>query len=55
MAPLLEIFATRRRTALLRAENREMVLVAPNAASLLERVQACTAPTIRKWVDTART
>jgi len=32
-----------------------MVLVAPNAASLLDRVQACTAPTIRKWVDTART
>jgi hypothetical protein len=24
-----------------------MVLVAPNAASLLDRVQACTAPTIR--------
>jgi len=33
-----------------------MVLVAPNAASLLDdRVQACTAPTIRKWVDPART
>ena len=31
------------------------VLVAPNAASLLDRVQACTAPSIRKWVDTART
>ena len=32
-----------------------MVLVAPNAASLLDRVQACTTPTIKKWVDTART
>ena len=37
-----------RRTVLLRAENREMVLVALNAASLPGRVQACTAPTIRR-------
>src|SRR5256885_16953723 len=44
-----------RRTALLGAENREMVLVAPNAANLLDRGQACTAPTIREWVDSART
>ena len=29
---------------------RELVLVGPNAASLLDRVQACTDPTIRKWV-----
>lgn len=39
MALFLEIFATRPSTALLRAGNREMVLVAPNAASLLDRVQ----------------
>jgi len=36
-------------------ENREVVLVAPNAASLLDGVQACSALSIRKWVDTVRT
>jgi len=40
---------------LLRAENRAMVLHASDARSLLDRMQAYTAPTITKWINADRT
>jgi predicted Rossmann-fold nucleotide-binding protein len=40
---------------LLRAENRELVLTAPDANRLLDRMQAYAAPAVTKWIDTTRT
>ena len=40
---------------LLRAENRAMVLHASNAKSLLDVMQAYTAPKITKWISAERT
>jgi len=40
---------------LLRQENRDMVLVAPTADALLDRMQAYAPPGITKWIDTSRT
>lgn len=52
---LLRFLDTTVERRLLRAENREMVLVSPNASGLLDQMQAYTAPAITKWIDTTRT
>ena len=52
---LLRFLDTAVERQLLKAENRAMVLVAPDAASLLDRMQGYTAPSTTKWFDTTRT
>jgi uncharacterized protein (TIGR00730 family) len=52
---LLRFLDTALERRLLRMENRETVLVASDAKSLLDRMQAYTAPAVPKWVDTSRT
>jgi uncharacterized protein (TIGR00730 family) len=52
---LLRFLDTAVERRLLRPENRETVLVAPDANSLLDRMQAYTAPAVTKWIDTTRT
>jgi uncharacterized protein (TIGR00730 family) len=52
---LLRFLDTAVENRLLRRENREMVLVAPTADALLDRMQAYAAPAITKWIDTSRT
>lgn len=52
---LLRFLDTAVENRLLRQENRDMVLVAPDADTLLDRMQAYAPPTITKWLDTSRT
>src|SRR5262245_26099204 len=52
---LLRFLDTAVERRLLRAENREMVLVAPDANGLLDRMQTYAAPAVIKWIDTTRT
>ena len=52
---LLRFLDTAVENRLLRKENREMVLVAPTAEALLDRMQTYAAPAITKWIDTSRT
>jgi uncharacterized protein (TIGR00730 family) len=52
---LLRFLDTAVESRLLRQENRDMVLVAPNAEALLDRMQAYAPPAITKWLDTTRT
>jgi uncharacterized protein (TIGR00730 family) len=52
---LLRFLDTAVERRLLRVENREMVLVAPDADSLLDRMEAYTATAVTKWIDTSRT
>ncbi len=52
---LLRFLDTAVERRLLRQENREMMLVAPDAEALLDRMQAYAAPTLTKWLDTSRT
>lgn len=52
---LLRFLDTAVERRLLRPENRDMVLVAPDAEGLLDRMQACTAANVTKWLDTSRT
>jgi uncharacterized protein (TIGR00730 family) len=52
---LLRFIDTAVERQFLKPKNREMVLVAAEAQSLLDRMQACTAPAITKWIDTTRT
>jgi len=52
---LLRFLDTAVENKLLRPEHRDMVLVAPTADALLDRMQAYAAPTLTKWIDTSRT
>jgi uncharacterized protein (TIGR00730 family) len=52
---LLRFFDTAVERRLLRAETRDLALVAADVESLLDRMQAYTAPASSKWLDTART
>lgn len=52
---LLEFFDTAVERRLLRAETRELALVESKVESLLDRMQAYTAPVNSMWIDTART
>lgn len=52
---LLRFLDTAVERRLLRSENRELILVAPNAAELLDQMRAYVARGTTKWIDTART
>jgi len=52
---LLRFIDTAVERQFLKAKNRDMVLVAPDAESLLDRMQAYAAPAVTKWIDTTRT
>ncbi len=52
---LLRFLDTAVESRLLRPENRELVLVAPDAKRLLDRMESFSAPGSAKWVDTTRT
>ncbi len=52
---LLRFLDTAVENRLLRKEHRDMVLVAPKADALLDRMQAYAAPALTKWIDTSRT
>jgi uncharacterized protein (TIGR00730 family) len=52
---LLRFLDTAVERQLLRAENREMILTASTAYSLLDRMEAYAAPAVTKWIDTTRT
>jgi len=52
---LLRFIDTAVERQFLKPKNRDMVLVAPDAQSLLDRMQAYTAPVVTKWIDTTRT
>jgi uncharacterized protein (TIGR00730 family) len=52
---LLRFLDTAVERRLLRQENRELILVAPEAADLLDQMQRYVARGATKWIDTART
>ncbi len=52
---LLRFLDTAIERGLLRAENRELILVASEPNSLLDQMEAYAAPAVTKWIDTTRT
>jgi uncharacterized protein (TIGR00730 family) len=52
---LLAFVDTAVKAQLLRPENRATVLVAPDPSSLLDTMEAWTAPAVTKWISTERT
>ena len=52
---LLRFLDTAVERRLLSAQTRELMLVASDVETLLDRMQAYTAPANSKWIDTSRT
>jgi hypothetical protein len=52
--PLLELFELATRQRFLRSEHRDMVLIEPDPASMIDRLGSWTPVTVDKWLDRGR-